>query len=62
MSFDPAVLFEYMEGLSCDSKSDHDFDVMFCVNGKPRSSGFPTYIVSTDSYDTDSKIESASYL
>ena len=26
ISSDPAVLLEYMEGLSCDSKSDDDFD------------------------------------
>ena len=43
ISSDPAVLLEYMEGLSCDSKSDDDFDVMYCINANPRSSGFPTY-------------------
>ena len=26
ISSDPAVLLEYMEGLSCDSESDDDFD------------------------------------
>ena len=26
LSYDPAVLLEYMEGLSCDSESDDDID------------------------------------